>query len=104
VSDFHALHSRRFDDVAILYAFDLLELDGEDLRARPLAERKAALQRLLRRAVAGVAYNDHTDAPGADVFRQACRMGLEGRSALSVRPVEGMDQGAEPESARGNED
>jgi hypothetical protein len=38
-----ALHSRRFDAV-MLYAFDLLELDGEDLRRRPLAERKAMLE------------------------------------------------------------
>jgi bifunctional non-homologous end joining protein LigD len=78
VSDFDALHSRRFDAVETLYAFDLLELDGEDRWRRTLLERKAMLQGLLQRAPAGVAYNDHTDAPGADVFRLACQMGLEG--------------------------
>jgi ATP-dependent DNA ligase len=59
-----ALHSRRFDDVAMLYAFDLLELDGEDLRSRPLAERKAMLKQLLRRAFAGIAYRA-SDTAGA---------------------------------------
>ena len=73
VSDFDALHSRRFDAVATLCAFDLLEL-----RPRLLAERRAMLQELLSRAHAGVAYNDHSDAPGADVFRLACKMELEG--------------------------
>jgi bifunctional non-homologous end joining protein LigD len=73
VSDFDALQSRQFDAIATLSAFDLLELDGEDLRPRPLSERKAMLQELLRGASAG-----HTDAPGADVFRLACQIGLEG--------------------------
>jgi bifunctional non-homologous end joining protein LigD len=37
---------------ALLYAFDLLELDGEDLRGEPIEDRKAALERLLSRRVA----------------------------------------------------
>jgi ATP-dependent DNA ligase len=36
------------------------------------------LERLLRGAPAGISYNDHCDAPGADVYRLACQMGLEG--------------------------
>jgi hypothetical protein len=35
--------------------------DGEDLRPRPLSERKAKWRRLLARARAGVAFNEHTD-------------------------------------------
>src|SRR5476651_2533622 len=42
---FEKLHSRTYDDQAFLYAFDLLELDGEDWRPLPLEERKAKLQK-----------------------------------------------------------
>jgi len=44
---FEKLHSGTYDDQAFLYAFDLLELDSEDWRPRPLDERKARLQKLL---------------------------------------------------------
>jgi bifunctional non-homologous end joining protein LigD len=53
VSDFEKLHSHAYDDQAILYAFDLLELDGEDLRPRRLEQRKAMLTAVLRRAPSG---------------------------------------------------
>jgi bifunctional non-homologous end joining protein LigD len=78
VAVFGALHRRQRASDAFLYASDLLELDGEDLRARPLSERKTRLARLLRRAPPGIALNDYTDESGAAVFRHACRMGLEG--------------------------
>ena len=64
--------------IAFLYAFDLVELDGDDLRPEPLERRKAALTRLLVRAHHGVQLNEHLEAEGALVFEQACRMGLEG--------------------------
>ena len=63
---------------AFLYAFDLIELDGDDLRREPLERRKAALTRLLVRAHHGVQLNEHLEAEGALVFDHACRMGLEG--------------------------
>jgi ATP-dependent DNA ligase len=47
---FDKLHSRAYDDHVILYAFDLLELDGEDWRPRPLLQRKARLAKLLAKA------------------------------------------------------
>lgn len=85
ISDFNRLHSRAWDRHALLYAFDLLELDGEDLRPRPLDERKAKLARTLnlgRRLndtkFAGILYNDHATDPGPVIFEHACRMGLEG--------------------------
>src|SRR5580700_2452170 len=46
---------------AMPYAFDLPELNGEDLRSLPLGNRKVKLARLLRRAPAGIVYNEHTD-------------------------------------------
>jgi bifunctional non-homologous end joining protein LigD len=63
---------------AILFAFDLIELDGEDFRLLPLGKRKARLARLLARLAPGIELNEYTDADGAAVFRQACKMGLEG--------------------------
>jgi bifunctional non-homologous end joining protein LigD len=59
-------------------AFDLLFLDGRDLRSRPLIERKKALARLLRGRRARIRYSEHFDAPGPEVYERACSMGLEG--------------------------
>jgi bifunctional non-homologous end joining protein LigD len=47
VADFNALHSRKHDDEVQLYAFDILALDGDDLRRLPLSLRKTNLARLL---------------------------------------------------------
>jgi bifunctional non-homologous end joining protein LigD len=78
VAVFDALHRRGRVSDAILQAFDLLELDGEDLRPLPLSRRKDRLARLLARVQVGIAINEHTDEDGATVFRHACVMGLEG--------------------------
>jgi len=60
------------------YAFDLLELNGKDLRGWPLIERKAALEKLLVRAPDRVRYVEHFDSDAGDVMRAACKLGLEG--------------------------
>jgi bifunctional non-homologous end joining protein LigD len=78
VAVFDALHRRGTVSEAMLYAFDLLELDGDDLRARPLDDRKKRLARLLARRRAGIVLSHHTADDGATIFRQACSMGLEG--------------------------
>jgi bifunctional non-homologous end joining protein LigD len=44
LSNFDKLHSQSYDDQVVLYAFDLIELDGEDWRSRPLEERKTRRQ------------------------------------------------------------
>jgi bifunctional non-homologous end joining protein LigD len=62
----------------MLYAFDLIEFDGEDLRDRSFLERKAALARLLRNSKAGILLNEHVAGDGATVFAHACRLGAEG--------------------------
>jgi hypothetical protein len=54
LSRFEELSRREAARTAILYAFDLIEHDGEDLRNRPFLERKAALARLLRETEAGI--------------------------------------------------
>jgi bifunctional non-homologous end joining protein LigD len=61
------------------YVFDLLSLDGNDLRDTPLLERKARLKALLGRHRTDVLrYCDHVAGHGSEVFEQACELGLEG--------------------------
>jgi bifunctional non-homologous end joining protein LigD len=64
---------------AFLYTFDVLELDGRDLRDRPWEDRRKALTKLLRMPVGALRLSDHlamTD--GNTIFHHACAMGLEG--------------------------
>jgi bifunctional non-homologous end joining protein LigD len=78
LSVFDLIRYRQHDHAVTLCAFDLLELDGEDLRRTPLELRKATLKGLLRRGHAGVAFNQHFAADGAIVYQQACALGCEG--------------------------
>jgi len=52
--------------------------DGRDLRRSPIEERKRALARLLRGAGNGIVLNEHYEADGAIVYREACTLGCEG--------------------------
>lgn len=67
-------------DRLLYYAFDLLHLDGRDLRGLPLVTRKEALQALLSGSGADgrVRYSEHHAGQGGAFFKQACRHGLEG--------------------------
>ena len=58
--------------------FDLLELDGKDLRREPIEKRKALLKELLRGSHLSIVLNEHFDEDGAIVFREACKLGCEG--------------------------
>jgi bifunctional non-homologous end joining protein LigD len=62
----------------VFYAFDLPYLEGMDLRASPLLARKEALRGLLAGGRGAVRYSDHIQGAGAEFYRQACGMGLEG--------------------------
>ena len=62
----------------MLYAFDMLELDGEDCRAMRLDQRKARLRKLLRKRSDAILYNDHMERDGQLVFEHACQFGCEG--------------------------
>jgi bifunctional non-homologous end joining protein LigD len=75
---FAKLRHRRNDQRVLLRAFDLLELDGKDLRHEPLERRKVQLMRLLAGARIGLEINDHIAAAGDVVFRHACQLGFEG--------------------------
>jgi bifunctional non-homologous end joining protein LigD len=76
--DFDKLWNRTHDHEAKLCAFDLLELDGEDYRPKPLTDRKKMLFKLLRRAWRGIEYVEHLEGDGAVIFEHACKLGLEG--------------------------
>jgi bifunctional non-homologous end joining protein LigD len=82
VTDFDRLRStlaRKGSREAFLYAFDLLELDGTDLRPRPWETRRRTLAELLRQSAPGMRLSEHLDGTdGATIFGHACRMGLEG--------------------------
>jgi bifunctional non-homologous end joining protein LigD len=79
VSDFEALYSGRHNDEVQLYAFDVLALDGDDLRQLPLSMRKINLSRLLARRPDGIFVAPFEQGEiGPDLFRAACGMGLEG--------------------------
>ncbi|CAN7666038.1 DNA ligase D [Rhizobium sp. LjRoot254] len=79
-SDFSALQADLSDDRTdrfVFYAFDLLHLDGADLTASPLLERKALLRNLIpERGL--IRYSDHFDEQGGLVLEHACRLSLEG--------------------------
>jgi bifunctional non-homologous end joining protein LigD len=68
---FDRLRYRRRDASVILVAFDLIELNGEDLRRDPIEKRKAALAKLLSRAAPRIQFNEHivtsVDRSGATV-------------------------------------
>ena len=75
---FDLLRRRWHGDDVILCAFDLLELDGKDMRRAPIEERKAALAKLLRRTSGGIVFNEHYKADGAIIYKHACALGCEG--------------------------
>ena len=60
------------------YAFDILWLDGRDLRDLPLVKRKQILRRIVPMQPAPILYADHFEACGVDLFRAVCEQDLEG--------------------------
>jgi bifunctional non-homologous end joining protein LigD len=78
VTSFNRVRYRRHDESIFLYAFDLIELNGDDLRRDPLKGRKATLEMILAKAGIGIRFNEHMEGEGETVFRHACKLGLEG--------------------------
>ena len=76
--EFDALWNRTDDARVLLFAFDLLELNGEDFRAMPLLDRKQRLSKLLSKDRTGIRYVEHLDGDGQTIFEHACKLGLEG--------------------------
>jgi bifunctional non-homologous end joining protein LigD len=63
-------------DKLVMVAFDLLYLNGQDLRRLPLIDRKAALQKLI--AKTPIQFSESFELDGQQMYRHACEVGLEG--------------------------
>jgi ATP-dependent DNA ligase len=78
LSVFELLRYQRRDQVVTLCAFDLLSINGDDLRSEPIEERKSILLRLIPDRHPGIVFNAHYIVDGAIVFKNACALGCEG--------------------------
>src|SRR5262249_37126816 len=78
VASFNLIRYRRHDDSTFLYAFDLIELNGDDLRHDPLEVRKPTIASIVAKAGSGIRFNEHMEGDGPTVFAHACKLGLEG--------------------------
>ncbi len=82
VSDFSALQDalKHGKSNFAYYVFDLMHLDGADLTAKPLVERKAMLETLLKKTDRNgiVRYSEHFEISGAEMLAHACKLNLEG--------------------------
>jgi bifunctional non-homologous end joining protein LigD len=84
VSNFDTLHSRTADHFAVACAFDLLMVNGDDLRRWPLRERKLALGKLLLRSRDGIQYVEHAEGHGERMYEAVCgaRAGRDREQAI----------------------
>jgi bifunctional non-homologous end joining protein LigD len=64
IASFNRIGYRKHDDTILLYAFDLIELNGDDLRRDPLEVRKATLANVLAKAGPGIRFNEHIEGDG----------------------------------------
>jgi bifunctional non-homologous end joining protein LigD len=82
LTDFERLRSALADRggsrAVFLYGFDLLHLDGEDLRRHPWEIRRATLTGLVRKVGPGIRLSEHLNGDGETIFRHACALGAEG--------------------------
>jgi len=78
VASFDLVRQHRANENIFLYAFDLIELNGDDLRRDPLEVRKATLASIVAKARPGIRFNEHIEGDGPTIFAHACKMGLEG--------------------------
>ncbi len=76
-SDFEAIRTKAGGSIAAYVAFDLLALNGKDVRRQPIEDRRAELERIVKGADA-ILFSEAIAAEGALVFAKACEMGLEG--------------------------
>jgi bifunctional non-homologous end joining protein LigD len=75
---FDLIRHKRRGGGAVLCAFDLIELDGEDLRRSSIEYRKRKLAKLVRRPQLGIVLNEHYEGDGEIIFKHACKLGCEG--------------------------
>jgi bifunctional non-homologous end joining protein LigD len=75
---FKLIRGHRTVASAVHCAFDLLEVNGQDIRNYPIEKRINALAELLRDAHSNIVLNEHFEEDGEIVFREACKLGCEG--------------------------
>ena len=92
----------------MLCAFDLIELDGEDLRRSSIEYRKRKLGKLVTRGPhVGIVLNEHYEGDGEIVLKHACKLGCEGivskrlGSPVSFWALATLDQGQKSECPSG---
>src|SRR5262249_25785586 len=91
---FNLIRRRRHEHEAFLVAFDLIELEGKDLRRLPIESRKQMLSKLVRGPRPGILLNEHYEGNGEIVFQHACKLGCEGivskrlGSTVGSRPLQ----------------
>lgn len=81
VTSFQALQNalkNTTSDQLVYYVFDLLYLNGHDLRSQPLVDRKSLLQELLANVHPQLQFSEHWEGSGSQFLRECCRRGLEG--------------------------
>src|SRR5262249_12900733 len=78
VASFDLVRHQRANESIFLYAFDLIEVNDDDLRRDPLEVRKATLASIVAKAAPGIRFNEHMEGDGPTVFAHACKLCLEG--------------------------
>jgi bifunctional non-homologous end joining protein LigD len=92
---FDLVRHHRANERIFLYAFDLIELNGDDLRRDPREVRKATLASIVAKASPGIRFNGHIEGDGPTVFAHACKLGLEG--VVSKRKDSAYRSGRSPD-------
>jgi len=95
VGSFDLIRHHRANGSVFLYPFDLIELNGDDLRRHPLEVRKATLASIVAKASPGIRFNEHIEGDGPTVFAHACKLGLEG--VVSKRKDSAYRSGRSPD-------
>jgi hypothetical protein len=95
IASFDRIRHRHYDGTVFLYAFDLIELDGEDLRRDPLEVRKATLASMITRAEPGIRLNEHLEdearscsvMPASSAWKASSRSARIPATAPDVRRI-----------------
>jgi bifunctional non-homologous end joining protein LigD len=75
---FDLIRHQRHGKDAVLIAFDLIGLEGEDLRRTPIEQRKRKMAKLVRGPYPGIVPNEVFEGDGDVLFAHACKLGCEG--------------------------
>jgi hypothetical protein len=86
VASFDLIRHHRANESIFLYAFDLIELNGDDLRRDPLEVRKATLASIVAKAGSGIRFNEHMEGDGRTVFAHTVRAARTKAAVIPALP------------------